>query len=184
MADLGLEHGLPACEASLPTASPGGDGVATLLGPQMGCESEHRTFPGDPAGLRSPSRSPDLASVCQSLPLPRRAGGHRDTQLSVSHSRRWSRRPCPCDSPHGRCFRASRPYLSLVPAPRHGGSSRLHAGPAMLCLCACRSLLATPPSTRGALLTPPGDVPGARACAGGKRGRVSALWGEPLADGS
>lgn len=63
------------------------------------------------------------ATETHSSPCPAVAGGRGD--------------PVPVTLPTGRCFRASRPYLSLVPAPRHGGSSRLHAGPAVLCLCAC-----------------------------------------------
>lgn len=57
MADLGLERGLPTCKASLLAAphSPGGEGVAILLGPQVledvDYESAHRMFLEDPRDL-------------------------------------------------------------------------------------------------------------------------------------
>lgn len=57
MADLGLERGLPTCKASLLAApqTPGGEGVAILLGPQVledvDYESAHRMFLEEPRGL-------------------------------------------------------------------------------------------------------------------------------------
>ena len=55
MADLGLEHRLQTCKASLLIASPGREGVVILLSSQTGegvdYESEHRMFLEDPGGL-------------------------------------------------------------------------------------------------------------------------------------
>lgn len=69
MADLGLEHRLQTCKASLLIASPGREGAVIWLSSQRGedvdSESEHRMFLEDPGGLRNPIHFPDLICACR-----------------------------------------------------------------------------------------------------------------------